>query len=95
MEFITCLLRNIANMAFMLMDSVVLILLIKTVHDRWHFSWLGPLANAIEPTAKTIITSFSGQLSKLTSKTYADRTLILLLVFCLWVLRSLVITLLA
>ena len=95
MDLIPYLIRNIANMAFILMDSVVFILLIKTVYDRWHFNWLGPLANALEPAAKTIITSFSGQLSKLTSKTYTDKTLVILLVLCLWVLRSLVITLLA
>ena len=95
MGLIPYLLRSIIHLIFVAMDLVVLILLIKTFYDRWHFNWLGPLANALEPAAKTIITSFSGQLSKLTSKTYTDKTLVILLVLCLWVLRSLVITLLA
>ncbi|NQV35387.1 MAG: hypothetical protein HQ515_22020 [Phycisphaeraceae bacterium] len=94
MGLIPYLLRSVVQLTFMAMDFLVVMILVKVIYDRWQFVWLKPFANMAEPAVKSITSSLGTRLSKLTGKSYSEKTRLILLILCLWVIQCVVVGLL-
>jgi len=87
MFVIPYLVKSVAQLIFMAMDFLVIMILVKTIYDRWHFAWLEPFANLAKPAVKSITTPLGTWLEKKTGKSYSERARLILLICCLWLLQ--------
>ena len=93
MGLIDSLLTGLIHLVFVVFDIVFLLMLLKMINDRWHFSWLNQVVKAIEPTTILVLDSFQALIVKLTGKSYPEKTRLVLLIVCLWIIRSVIISL--
>jgi hypothetical protein len=94
MGLIPYLLRSIVQLTFMAMDFVVVMILVKVIYDRWQLAWLGPFAKLAKPAVKSITDPLGVWLAKKTGKHHTEKTLLALLILCLWVIQCVVVSLL-
>ena len=94
MGLIYSILIGFIHLFFVAMDIFFMMMIVKTVYDRWKPSWLKEAAHAIEPIMTTMIDYVGGALSKITGKRYSDKTLLVLIIVCLTLARFTVTSLL-
>ncbi|NQV34141.1 MAG: hypothetical protein HQ515_15720 [Phycisphaeraceae bacterium] len=94
MVLIPYLIRSVAQLTFMAMDFLVIMILVKTIYDRWQFAWLEPFAKLATPAVLSITTPIRTWLTKKTGKYYKEKTLLALLLLSLWLIQCVVIGLL-
>ncbi len=93
MGLIDSLLTCLIHLVFVVFDIVFLLMLLKVVNDRWQFSWLSQTMKTIEPTIILVLDSFQGLIVRITGKSYPEKTRIVLLIVCLWIIRYVIISL--
>ena len=84
----------VSHLLFSCMDILMVMILVKVIYDRWQFIWLKPFFTMVQPAVKVIIDSLGTKLVKITGKPYSEKTLLLLLILCLWVIQCVVASLL-
>ena len=90
MVLIPYLIRSVAQLTFMAMDFLVIMILVKLIYDRWQFAWLEPFAKLAGPAVKSITDPLGKWLVKKTGKSYREKTRLLLLTLCLWLMQCVV-----
>ena len=90
MGLIHNILISIIHLIFVGMDILVMMILLKVIYDRWHFVWLQPFANIVEPAIRSITGSLYAGLSKTTGKSYTDKTLLILFILFLSFVRLII-----
>jgi hypothetical protein len=69
-------------------------ILVKVIYDRWHFVWLQPFAAMVAPPVNSITRPLGTWLSKMTGKSYPEKTRLLLLILSLWLTQIVIVALL-
>ena len=92
MGLINSLLICLIHLAFVVFDIVFLLMLLKVVNDRWRPSWLSQTMKTIEPIIILVLDSFQRLIGKMTGKSCPEKTRIVLLIVCLWIIRSVIIS---
>ena len=87
MGLIHNLLVGIIHLVFVAMDILVIMVLVKVVYDRWQLGFLKHITNAIEPLMKFIVAHLDTWATRITGKTYSEKTLWLLIILCLLLVR--------
>ena len=87
MGLIPYILRSVVHLAFVAMDVLVIMILVKVVYDRWHFTWLKPLFDIVEPPTKSITRFVDTRLFKKTRRHYPEKTLIILFLLGMTLVR--------
>ena len=90
MGLIHNILIGIVHLIFVGMDILVMMILLKVIYDRWHFVWLKPFANIVEPAIKSITSPLYAWLSKTTGKSYTEKTLLILFILFLSLVRLII-----
>ena len=90
MGLIYSLLVSIVHLIFVGMDILMVMILIKVIHDRWHPNWLRQCVQITEPLMTSITCFFHAWLSKTTGKSYPEKTCLILLVLGLSFLRLII-----
>ncbi|MCK4913916.1 MAG: hypothetical protein KAS69_04895 [Planctomycetes bacterium] len=90
MGLIHNLLVGIIHLVFVAMDILVIMVLVKVVYDRWQIEFLKHIANAIEPVINTVTTSAGKLAMTITGKSYPQKTLLVLLLFSMWIIRLII-----
>ena len=88
------LVMSVIHLLFTAMDVLVVMILVKVIYDRWHFAWLKPFAAIVTPPVNSITRPLGAWLSKMTGKSYPEKTLLLVLIFCLWIMQVVIVALL-
>ena len=81
------LLISVIHLAFVVMDILMLMILIKVIYRRWRFEWLRLLNSAVEPVTHCVTDYLGIWIREITGKTYSEKTLLILLVVCLIFVR--------
>ena len=87
MGLIPYILRSVANLLFVAMDVLLMMILVKVIYDRWHFTWLRPLFDLVAQPIKSVTDFIDSWLYKKTKKHYPEKTLIILLLVGLTLVR--------
>ena len=87
MGLIPYILRSVVHLLFVAMDVLVLMVLVIVVYDRWHFTWLKPLFDLVEQPIKSVTNCIDSWLYKRTRKHYPERTLIILFLIGMTLVR--------
>ena len=91
MGLIEHILIGLVRLALVVTDILFLMLILQIVHDRWQLAWLEPIFTAAKPVMSVILNWFASVVLKVTGKSYPERTLSVLLIICLTVMRVLII----
>ena len=87
MGLIHNLLMSVIHLLFVGMDILMTIILLRVIYDRWQPKCLKLVNHAVKP----VIVSITGYLEvwtvKITGKRYPDKTLLMLLIVCLILVR--------
>ena len=94
MGLLTNLFISIINLVSIAMDILLLMILAKIVYQRWRPSWLKQVVDTVEPLMSSVLCHFQRLTSRITGKTYPEKTQLVLLVICLSVIRFIIATLL-
>ena len=78
---------TVVHLLFVAMDTLAMMTLIKIVYQRWRPSWLKQAADIVEPVMKLITGHLETYVTRITNRTYTDKTLIVIFIVCLSVLR--------
>jgi len=87
MGLIHNLLVSVTHLLFVGMDILVVMILVKVVYDRWQFLWLKPFFDLVCPSVKFITSTLGARLSRITGKSYPEKTQAILLVLFLWAIQ--------
>ena len=87
MIIVSHLILGLLHLSFTAMDLLMVMILIKVSHDRWHPSWLKPFAKMVAPALESITHPLSTWLTQKTGKVYSEKSRLLLLVFGLSLVR--------
>ena len=90
MGLIYHILIGFVHLLFVAMDIVLLMIAVKVVYDRWKPSWLKQLMHAVEPLINFALKYTADISLKVTGKTYSDKTLMLLIIVCMFTARLIV-----
>ena len=90
MGLIPYILRSVVNLVFVAMDILLFMVLVKVAYDRWRFTWLQPLFSIVEQPVKSVTDILGTWLSKRAKKSYPEKTLIILLVLGLTLVRLMI-----
>ncbi len=75
------------HLLFVGMDILMTMILIRVIYNQWRPSWLKQAANIVEPVMKLITGHLEIFVTRITNRTYTDKTLILIFIVCLSALR--------
>lgn len=75
---------------FVAMDVLVAMILIKVVYDRWGPECLRLSSNAVEPVIDYITGYLGTWIPRSTGRTYTDKTLLMLFIVCLSIVRLII-----
>lgn len=81
------LLIGIVHLLFVAFDILFVMILIRVVYERWRPEWLRLINKAVEPVVDFTIGHVEMLVTKITDRTYTDKTLTVILILCLSVLR--------
>ena len=87
MGLIQNLLIGIAHLIFVCMDILMAMILIKVIYQRWRPECLKQINNAVEPVVKSTTGLLETWVTRITGRTYTDKTLTLIFILCLSALR--------
>lgn len=91
MGLIEHILIGLAHLALVAADILFLMLILQIVHDRWQLAWLEPIFIATKPVMSVVLNYFASLVLNVTGKSCPERTLSVLLIICLAVMRFLII----
>jgi hypothetical protein len=91
MGLIENILIGILHLAFAAVDVLFLLVLLKIVHDRWRVAWIEPILTAVQPAMSVALNRFASLILRITGESYLEKTLLVLLIICLLVMRFLVV----
>lgn len=83
---------GVVHLAFVAMDVMFMVVLLKIVHDRWHIPWIEPILTTVRPAMSVIMNGFASMVLKATGKSYPEKTLLALLIICLLIMRMIIIS---
>ncbi|MCD4831701.1 MAG: hypothetical protein K8R02_07855 [Anaerohalosphaeraceae bacterium] len=87
MGLINDLLVGIIHLIFVAMDVLMMMIIVKIAYQRWKFEWFRSINNAVEPVINSIINYLDKWSIKITGKKYSEKTLLIFLILCLWLIR--------
>ena len=87
MGLINNLLMCAIHLLFVVMDILMTMVLIKVIYQRWQPEWLRQINNAVEPVMISITGHLGAWVTRITDRTYTDKTLILIFILCLLAVR--------
>lgn len=90
MGLIHNLLMSVVHRIFVGMDILVTMILIKVVYDRCRPECLRLISNAVEPVTKLITGHLETLVTRITGRTYTDKTLLILFIVCLSFVRLII-----
>jgi len=88
------LLISIVHLLFVAMDMLMTIILIKVIYQRWRPEYLRQINNAVEPVLNSATGYFEMWVVRITGRTYADKTLTVILILFMSLVRFVIISLL-
>ena len=83
-------LAGIIHLVFVAMDVLVIMIIVKVAYQRWQFEWLGPISNVAEPVISFITSHIDTWVMKVTGKKYSEKTLLLLFVLLMSLVRIII-----
>lgn len=90
MGLISHLIISIIHLVFVATDMLLMMILIRATYNLWHFNWLRPLNNATQPVMSLITDYLGACATKMTGKTYPEKTLLILFIVGMTFLRFLI-----
>lgn len=90
MGLIGNILVGVVNLAFVAIDLLIIIVLLKQIHDRWQPNFLKQIIVAFDPVIGSIVSQTRLWAEKITGKTHSEKTLLMLIVFCMTFFRFVV-----
>lgn len=94
MGLIYNILISAVHLLFVVMDIFFVMIAAKIIYDHWRPSWLKQIIEVITPIIDHTLNYAKGIASKLTGKIYSEKTLLLLIVIGMAVVRLIVTSLL-
>lgn len=92
MGLIENILVGVVHLAFVATDVLFMVMLFKVVHDRWQIPSIEPILTAMNPVMNIVLNWFAALVLKATGKSYPEKTLLILLIISLLVMRFLVVS---
>ena len=89
MGLIYNILIGVVHLLFVVMDIFFVMIAAKIIYDRWQISWIEPILTAFKPAMSVVLNWFAAMVLRVTGKSYSEKTLFILLLICLCVLRIL------
>lgn len=86
------LLISIVHITLIATDILFMILFLKIVNDRWQITWAQPILTAVRPATSAILDWFHSLVLRVSGRTYTEKTLIVLLMIFLMIIRILVVS---
>lgn len=80
----------IVHLTFVAADVILMMAILKIVHNRWRIAWIEPILMAVRPVMGIIMNGFAALVLKATGKSYPEKTLLILLIISLLVIRFLI-----
>ncbi len=90
MGLISSLILAIVHLLFVVSDVLLILILIRAAYNLWHFDWLRPLNNAIQPAISLVADHLGACATRMTGKRYSEKTLLISLVIGMTFLRFLI-----
>ena len=94
MGLIYSILIGFVHLFFVVTDIFFVMVIVKTVYGRWGPSWLKPAADAIEPIVAKIVDYAGDVSSKVSGRRFSEKTLLVLTIICLSLVRFIITSLL-
>jgi chromate transport protein ChrA len=91
MGLIGNILAVVVHLAVVATDVLFMVILLKIVHDRWRIAWIEPILTAVQPAMSVVLNRFASLVLRTTGKSYPEKTLVVLLIICLLVVRMIII----
>ena len=92
MGLIENMLISVVHLAFVVTDVLLMVLVLKVIYDRWQIPWMEPILTAVKPAMNAVLNWFASLVLRATGKSYHDKTLLILLIICLLLMRFLVVS---
>ncbi len=90
MGLIENILIAVAHLLFVAMDIVMTMILLEAVYEKRRYAALKPIVKACMPIIDLIVIRFSRLVESVTYKVYPRKTLLILLVLCMIVIRLII-----
>ena len=91
MGLIENILIGVIHLAIVAADVLFLVILLKIIHNHWQIPWIEPILTAVKPAMSVVLNWFAAMLLRVTGKSYPEKTLLVLLIICLLVMRMIII----
>jgi chromate transport protein ChrA len=82
----------IVHLTLVAADVILIMTILKIVHNRWRVAWIEPILMAVRPMMGIIMNGFATLVLRATGKSYPEKTLLVLLIISLLVMRFLVVS---
>jgi hypothetical protein len=92
MGLICNILIGVVHLIFVVMDIFFVVIAAKIIYARWRIPWIEPILTAFKPAMSIVLNWFAAMVLKVTGKSYSEKTLFILLLICLCVIRILLTT---
>ena len=92
MGLIFNLIISIIHLAFVAMDILMLMMLVKVIYTKWGFEWLRHISDAIEPVMTYMLSYFQKTAFTIAGKTYSEKKLITLILIVSMILRLVIVS---
>lgn len=90
MGLIENILIAVAHLLLVAMDIVMTMILLEAVYEKRRYDALKPIAKVFTPILDLIVIRFSRLVESVTYKVYSRRTLLILLILCMLIIRFLI-----
>ena len=90
MGLIENILIAVIHLAFVAMDILTAMILLEAVYEKRRYAALKPIVKACMPITDLIVIRFSRLVESVTYKVYPRKTLLVLLILCMLVIRFLI-----
>lgn len=84
------LLISIVHITLITTDILFMILFLKIVEDRWQITWAKPFLIVVRPAMSTVLDWFHSLVLRVIGQSYTEKTLMVLLMIFLMIIRILV-----
>jgi chromate transport protein ChrA len=91
MGLIENMLISVVHLAFIVADVLLMVVVLKIVHDRWRIPWIEPILTTVRPAMSVVLNWFAALVLRATGKSYPEKTLLVLLIICLLVVRMIIV----
>jgi len=82
----------IVHLTLVAADVILIMTILKIVHNRWRVAWIEPIMMAVRPMMSIIMNGFAVLVLRTTGKSYPEKTLLILLIISLLLMRFLVVS---